>query len=123
MFIFITYVAGLISSGIQSRFHLVGTMSFDQKEIIQQITTELLLHPRLFLLPGIGHSQCRRGQQHNEKTPTQQYPLRTSTFSGKCLCKANTESTALALPIRFPESQTIANIDILSVLASYCCSN
>ena len=71
MFIFITYIAGLTSSGMQSRFHLVGTMSFDLKEIIQQITTELLLHPRLFLLPGIGRSQCRRGQQHNEKKPTQ----------------------------------------------------
>ena len=31
MFIFITYIAGLTSSGMQSRFHLVGTMSFDLK--------------------------------------------------------------------------------------------
>ena len=51
------------------------------------------------------------------------YPMRTSTCSGKCQCEVYTESTTLALPVRFPESQTMANIDMLSALVSYCCSN
>lgn len=124
-FLFVTYIVGHIPSGMQIRSHLVGTISFGQKEIIQQIFIELLHHTRLFLLPESWCSHCRgRGgsnimRKHLHGTSNEDTaPAQVNAYV-RCIQSKPLRDSLFA----FQKVRSWPLLDMLSILVSCRCSN